>query len=188
MNNFQQLGAGLDVGPLLHVLQRNPDLWNRRKWRTTYAGTPHVDVSDIWLRYSDENATADPANTSTVQMDTRPVWYPEWHQLPQARNLVFGLMSRVQAYELGRVLITKIPPGGRILPHSDATGAYTDQEDGARYHIVLHGLPGSLFRAGDETVNMQTGEVWWFNHLAEHEVVNNSADDRIHLLVDTRNA
>jgi hypothetical protein len=33
---------------------------------------------------------------------------------------------------------------------------------------------------------MRTGEVWWFNNAIEHEVVNNSADDRIHLIVDIR--
>lgn len=188
MKNFQLIAQNIDMTPLMHALQRNPDLWNKRKWRTTYEGTPHAQVSDIWIRYSDESATGDTHNVSAVTQDTRPIWYPEWHQLPQLRPLVFGVMQRVEAYELGRVLITRLPPGGRILPHSDAVGAYTDQEDGARYHVVLQGLPGSLYRAGDETVNMLTGQVWWFNHLAEHEVVNNSADDRIHLLIDTRNA
>lgn len=188
MKNFQQLAAGVDVGPLMHALQRQPDLWNRHTWRTKYAGTPHADVSDIWLRFADEKATADTNDLSKVVEDTRPVWYPEIHSLPQVRPIVFDLMRRVEAFELGRLLITKLPPGGRILRHSDATGAYTDQTDGARYHIVLQGMPGSLFHAGDETVCMRTGEVWWFNHLAEHAVENNSKDDRIHLLVDTRNA
>ena len=35
-------------------------------------------------------------------------------------------------------------------------------------------------------VNMLTGEIWWFNNQAEHEIINNSADDRIHLIVDIR--
>ncbi len=121
-------------------------------------------------------------------MDETYFWYPAWHTLPQLRPIIFGLMNRVSAYELGRVVITKLAPGGRILPHADTMGDYANDEDGARYHVILQGCPGSLFRAGDETVNMRTGEVWWFNHLAEHEVVNNSSDDRIHLLVDTKNA
>lgn len=188
MKNFQKIAAGVDVLPLLHAVQRAPDLWNQNKWRTTYKGTPHVDVDDIWIRYAPPQATGDTNDVNPVVQDTHPVWYAAFNQLPQVRPLIFDLMRRVEAYELGRVLITKIKPGGQILPHSDAVGAYTDQEDGGRYHIVLQGLPGSLFNAGDETVCMQTGEVWWFNHLAVHSVVNNSADDRIHLLVDTRNA
>jgi len=55
-----------------------------------------------------------------------------------------------------------------------------------RYHIVLKSSPGTIFRCGDEQVYMAMGEVWWFNNLIEHEVLNNSIDDRIHLVVDIR--
>lgn len=188
MKNFQKIASGVDVLPLLHAVQRRPDLWDMHKWRTTYEGTPHADISDIWLRYSNTEATANREDLNPVIQDTRPVWYSVYNELPQVRPLVFDLMRRVEAYELGRVLITKLVPGGRILRHSDAVGAYTDREDGARYHMVLQGLPGSLFHCGDETVCMQTGEVWWFNHLAEHAVENNSTDERIHLLIDVRTA
>ena len=30
------------------------------------------------------------------------------------------------------------------------------------------------------------GEVWWFDNARTHEVVNNSAGDRIHMIVDIR--
>jgi aspartyl/asparaginyl beta-hydroxylase (cupin superfamily) len=33
---------------------------------------------------------------------------------------------------------------------------------------------------------MAAGEVWWFDNTVEHEVVNNSADDRIVLICDIR--
>jgi hypothetical protein len=55
-----------------------------------------------------------------------------------------------------------------------------------RFHVVLQGLPGSLYHCGDEVVQMRTGTVWWFQHREVHSVENNSADDRIHLLVDFR--
>lgn len=188
MKNFQCIAVNVDVMPLLHAVQRRPELWNQHQWRTTYKGTPHVNVSDIWLRYSSPDMTTDIENTVPVTNDTAPVWFPAFKELPQCRPIIFDLMRRLEAYELGRVLITKIPPGGRILPHKDATGAYTDTQDGSRYHIVLQGNPGSLFHCGDEQVCMRTGEVWHFNHLEEHAVTNNSDDDRIHLLVDVRTA
>ena len=55
-----------------------------------------------------------------------------------------------------------------------------------RFHVVLQGLPGSLYRCGDEEVQMLSGQVWWFQHREIHEVLNNSADARLHLLVDMR--
>ncbi|MEL6920992.1 MAG: aspartyl/asparaginyl beta-hydroxylase domain-containing protein [Pseudomonadota bacterium] len=39
-------------------------------------------------------------------------------------------------------------------------------------------------RAGDEEVRMKTGELWWFDNKAEHEAMNDSETDRIHLIFD----
>jgi hypothetical protein len=186
MRNFLRLGIGIEVMPLLHGLARQPELWGEHRWRTTYANTPHGEVEDIWLRYSAPSLTADPKELGGVQNDSGPVWYPAMSRLPQAKPLILNLMRAVEAYELGRVVITKLAPGCRILPHADVDGDYVNDPSRARYHIVLQGLPGSLFRCGDETVCMQTGEVWLFDALTEHEVYNNSTEDRIHLIVDCR--
>lgn len=186
MRFFQKIAEGVDTTPLLHTLQRKPELWNAHRFRTTFTNTPHGQVDDIMLRYAAPDRLTDPDNTQPVYDEQACVFYPAWQELPQVRPIVLDLMRRVSAYELSRVLITRLHPGARILPHADKGGAYTDAPDVARYHICLQGLPGSLYRTGDEVVNMRTGEVWWFNALVEHEVQNNSADDRIHLLVDVR--
>jgi hypothetical protein len=33
---------------------------------------------------------------------------------------------------------------------------------------------------------MPKGTIWWFDNEKEHEVINNSANDRIHMVVDIR--
>jgi hypothetical protein len=103
--------------------------------------------------------------------------------IPAARGLIFALMQRVEGERLGRVMINKLRAGGKIFPHADspAHAAYWD-----RYHFVLQSGPGCNFRCGDETTNLQAGNVYWFNHALEHEVVNNSSLDRIHMIVDIR--
>lgn len=92
-------------------------------------------------------------------------------------------MAFVNGERLGRCIINKIKSGGVIYPHCDGEehASYWD-----RFHIVLSSSAGCNFRCGDETVHMNQGEVWWFNNKIEHEVVNNSADDRIHLVIDIR--
>jgi hypothetical protein len=35
---------------------------------------------------------------------------------------------------------------------------------------------------------MAPGEVWWFDNSKMHEVINNSADDRLTMIVDIRSA
>lgn len=183
MRNFHKLAEGVQVVQLHHAIIRQPELWNQNTFRTTFPNTPHVDVDDIWLRFSNA-AKCD--TVGNVIGDDKPIWHPAAYKLPQIKPIILALMNDVGAYELGRVLITRVRPGGRILRHADKDGAYVQEADRARYHIVIQGLPGSLYMTGNETVCMRTGEVWWFNAHEEHEVANNSTDDRIHLLVDVR--
>ena len=178
MKNFLKVADGIDVLPLLMALKSHPELWDQNTLRTTHPGTPHTEVSDIWLRFNDLTQ-----GVGAVPDEHESVNYPAFKALPQARPLIFGLMARIEGERLGRCLITKLPPGGRIEPHEDggSHAAYFE-----RFHIVLQSLPGNAFRCGDETIGMRAGEVWWFDNAVEHEVINNSADDRIHLIVDIR--
>lgn len=186
MRNFQLIAGNVDVVPLVMALHAQPRLWNRDTFRTTYTGTPHGEADDILLRFSSPDKTADPDHLISVQEDADPIFYQAWRELPQVRPIVFDLMRRIEAVSLGRVIITRLRPGGRIQPHVDVDGAYVAREDGVRFHVVLQGLPGSLYHCGDETVCMRSGEVWWFQHREAHSVENNSADERLHLLVDFR--
>jgi len=184
MRNFHKIASGVDVIPLLHAVQRQPELWNANRFRTTFPNTPHVDVDDIILRFSD---TEKCPTTGHVIGDENLVWHPSAAKLlPYAKPIILDLMRRIEAYALDRLLITRLRPGGRILPHADKEGEYVQHSDRARYHVVLQGLPGSLYTTGNETVCMQTGDVWWFHPHEIHSVQNNSSDDRIHLLVDVR--
>jgi len=183
MRYFQRIATGVDVLPLCHALARKHHLFNQHRLRTTFPNTPHAEVDDMVLRYSDPEQCP---TAGTVMGAVQNVWYPAWKELPEARPIISALMHRVGGYELGRVLVSKIRPGKRVLPHADDEGEYVHLGDIARYHIVLQGLPGALFRTGDEVVSMRTGEVWWFDAHAVHEIVNNSQDDRIHLIADVR--
>lgn len=183
MRNFYRLAQNVDVIPLMTRLARSEELWNQHRFRTTFENTPHGEVDDILLRFSDPSIAKD-GDTQAVMADTKAVWLPPSVLLPEVQSIVLDLMRRVNAYALDRLILTRLKTGGRILPHADNQGEYVHDRDRARFHVVLQGLPGSLYRTGDETVQMLTGEVWWFNALVEHEVQNNSVDDRVHLLVD----
>lgn len=178
MRNFFKLAENIHVGPLLHDVQTNYALWSTQTLRQTFERSPHADVEDIWLRF---NAAA---SLETCGDDLECVDYPAFAALPSARPLVFNLMRHVEADRLGRVMITKLAPGKTIARHRDVLGEYALYY--TRYHVVLQGLPGALFHCGDETVTMQTGEAYWFNAHKDHEVVNNSSDDRVHLIIDLR--
>lgn len=180
MRNFCKIFEGLDVVPLLNALAVKPYLWNANSLRTTFPGSPHADCDDIWLFFNDV-----PEDPAAVVDDIAVRPYPAWQELPQARHLVFDLMRRVEGVQLGRVLITRLPPGKSIPAHADS-GAPADYYQ--RYQIALQCLPGCNFNIGDESVNFRMGEAWWIDNAITHEVVNNSADDRLALVVDVRTA
>ena len=184
MRSFQMVARGIDVAPFHNELMRHGDLWNADTFRTTYENTPHIDVDDIILRYSDPDLTRQ--GPDAVQNDNGAVWYPAAHKLLAVKPLVLNLMFYLGSYELSRLVVSRVPPGGKILRHADDVGRYVHLGDIARYHIVIQGLPGSMFMCGDEAVSMLTGEIWWFDAHSEHEIINNSADDRIHLMADLR--
>lgn len=183
MRYFEKIAETVDVLPLLHATTRQADLWNANTLRTAHPCTAHAEADDIWLRFNDLTDYEESGDSALVTDGLDSIDYPAYQALPQARVIIFDLMRRVEGERLGRVLITRLKPGGRITPHADE-GKNAEYYD--RYQVVLHGLPGSLFKAGDEQVSMATGTVWWFDNAQTHEIINNSADDRVHMIVDIR--
>lgn len=173
MRYFHKIAEGVVVLPIFHTLMRNPQLWDQDTTRTTFEGTPHDEVNDVLLRFG-------PPDGNDLEATDRPAM----KLLPEVKKLALDVMRMVGGSRLGRIVVTKLEPGSKIAPHADTMGAYSKYY--TRYHIVLQGLPGSMFGCGDETVNMLTGEIWWFDASAEHYLINNSKDDRVHLLVDVR--
>lgn len=183
MKHLQKIASGVDVLPLLLAVKQHPELWDQFTPRKIAPESPHTAMQDIWVRYNDIRNFAD-GDLSRFNDPHYPVWYPAYDALPQIRPIIFGLMARVEAVQLGGVLITKIPPGGRIESHVDR-GWHVEHYN-TKLYVVLQSNPQCLNRVEDEVVSMQAGEVWYFDNTREHEVVNNGDDDRITLIVCTR--
>lgn len=180
MTHFIQLASGVDVVPLLLELNRAPHLWDQNRTRREYPGTPHADMRDIWVRFRPEREIT---GLQSHREEYRCEFWPAWRELPALRPLVFGLMALVQAVELGSVLITKLPPGGAILPHSDA-GCWAPEFYNCKAHATIAGQ--SLSWCENESVVMGAGDVWMFNNLLMHSVENHGVCDRIVCIVSMR--
>lgn len=178
MHQFHRLMTSLPVGALLDALAAQPSLWDEITVRQAAPGSPHHDTECIWLR-GPRDITLD-----TVFNELRAVDYPSMHELAQAvYPLVAPVLREIGSTQLGRVLIVKLKPGGVIDPHED-TGRYAKAY--SRFHLVLTSAPGNTFTCDNQTVHMQPGELWWFNHRGEHSVRNDSDTDRIHLIFDAQ--
>jgi hypothetical protein len=186
MNHFQVLASGVDVLPLLLAIKRRPELWKEDTYLRDYPQGPFGEIESIMLRFPPRSVheTEAALKESQVHVDQHEnVDYPAYKLLTEARPLVMNLMTRVGGERLGRVMINKIAPGGRIYPHAD-TPAHCDYY--TRFHLVLWGKPGAVIRCADERLDMQTGDCFWFNNALEHEVINNSAEERISMVIDIR--
>lgn len=182
MRNFHLLAQGLNVNPLAFALQQQPELWNQVPVRTTFIGTPVAACDDILLRFQRLSPTL--PTPGAASMDPNEcLWYPPSSVLPQARPLIFELMRLVEGERLGRVIITRLPPGGHILPHNDAEGNINYYDF---YHLLLAGSAQTSFRCGAETVWMRPGEAWWFRNHEEHELLNEGGEDRLSLIISVQ--
>src|SRR5580693_3701904 len=132
MRYFYKLTEGIQVLPMMAALARQSELWNADNCRREFENTPHAATEDVLLRFGSKDGDGLEA------MDTAAM-----PKLPGAREQVLNIMRLVNGVRLGRVIVTRLEPGKKILPHRDTEGAYAKYY--TRYHLVLQGLPGSLF-------------------------------------------
>lgn len=175
MRHFNRVHEGLDVAPILAELDAAGDLWNAHRERKDAEGSPHAAMDDIWLRWLPDGASA----------GDRVAFYPAWRRLPALHGVVWSLMAMARGVELGGLLITRIPAGGVILPHSDAGGWHADLFD-TKFYVVLRGGARCVNVFPDGEVNMRPGEIWQFNNRVLHSVENHDAGERISLIVSVR--
>ena len=190
MRNFLKVAEGVQTRALLNAIYRQSDLWKADDFLRRFPQGPFGETDTIYLRFQ-EHVQVENDEELRLYTENRLAghdlhecpWRDEINALPEARAHIMALMAATGATRLGRCMINRIVPGGRIFPHADTKwhAGYWD-----RYHLVLQSAPGNTFRCGDETVWMREGEIWWFQNAFEHEVINNSADDRIHLVMDLR--
>jgi hypothetical protein len=182
MRHFHLITTGIDVLPLAMALKLQPELWNQHNQRKEFENTSHKGTSDIWVRYNDPKNLALGYDQYTSEHDS--VWHPAYYQLPQLRPIIFSLMARMEAVRLGGVLITKIPAGGRVLPHADK--GWHPEYYNVKLYVPIEANPRCVNRCEDEKVAMAPGDCWYFNNLVEHEVVNDGLEDRITLIICMR--
>ncbi len=181
MRHFRLIAQNIDVLPLLLDLYRQPALWNEHPARTNHEG-PFTGTDDVWLRFRDPAALVSRENYAE---EFRCQWYPAWHALPHVRPIVFGLMARCEATELGGVMITRVPSGQQVKPHRDLDRWHAAFFN-LKVYIPLMTNPAVVSTCGDEVCVMAPGAAWAFPNDELHSTVNDGDCDRITLITCLR--
>lgn len=182
MKHFIQLG-NVDVLPLLLQLDRNPQLWDANDTRTSHVGSPHSDVSDIWLRWRKAEELTSPASYNEPFINFQ--WYDAMNLLPAVRPILMDIMARVGGTALGGALITKIPSGKAVKPHSDSASWHANFFN-LKVYTVIKSNPNAVNWCAGESLVMAPGTVWSFDNTKPHSVYNEGDDDRITMMVAVR--
>ncbi len=184
MTAFLKLQSDVDVTPLSALLDAHPELWDQQSRRKTAPGTPHAEMSDIWVRYNDDARARETGDWSGFNDRHVPVWYPAWDVLrPALEPLLHDMMARSCAWMLGGVLITRIRPGCVIEAHTDE-GWHVDYYD--KLYLSVRSARGACFWSGDERITPAPGDLYRFDNRAEHGVFNDGEQERITLIVCVR--
>jgi hypothetical protein len=182
MQHFTHIGK-VDVLPLRLQLDQHPELWNQHTGRTAHEGSAHTEVSDVWLRWRPERDLVTPANYNEPFAELE--WYPAIHVLPAARSILMDIMQRVGGTALGGSLITRIPSGGAVKPHSDAMSWHANYYR-LKVYTTISSNPNAVNWCAGESVVMETGSVFSFDNLKEHSVFNEGGEDRITMMCAIR--
>lgn len=83
---------------------------------------------------------------------------------------------------LARSRLMRLAAGAEVSPHIDFNYHWYTR---VRIHIPIVTNPQVIFHCGDQQRHMQAGECWIFDSWREHRVVNDSDQDRVHLVIDT---
>ena len=176
MKPVNKLKISFDVQEIKEYLE-GCKLFGEYTQRSDGEGSPHKDMTDIWVRYKDPKPHIESGEWSGFMDCHESVWLKD---IPAIKDLCSGLMGFLDGEALGGVLITKLPPNGQILPHVDQ-GWHAAEYD--KYYVPLKNEKGAQFHFDDCYIDPKEGEVYAFRNDKNHWVENNSTEDRIAMVV-----
>ena len=176
MKPINKLNISFDVSTLKKFLV-NCDLWDKYPQRRTAEASPHSEMTDIWVRYKNPDECIKTGDWSAFTKEHKSDWLED---IPNVKTIASRMMEFVGGDKLGGILITKLPAGGKIQPHTDA-GWHAEYYD--KYYIPIKNCKGAKFCFDNCEIDPDEGDVYAFRNDNNHWVKNDSSEDRIAMIV-----
>jgi len=180
---YRKLDLTVDAKPLKQALKRKEYLFGEYPYRGQGENSPHQQMKDIWVRYRDVQPHIESNDFTTFADEHESVWYPSYYELPESKEIISSIMTAVDGEVLGGVLITKLPAGGKIAPHTDS-GWHAQYYE--KYYVAIENHKGSVFGFEQGDIQPAEGDVYWFDNSFLHWVNNDSEGDRIAMIICIR--
>lgn len=176
MKPFSKIYSGIDVRAAQKELHDHKFLFGEFNARKE-SGPVHAQMDDIWLRYGDIHAMVESGDYSKIAEEHDAIWL---QYLPECKKICFEVMNLVNGERLGGVLITRILPGGKILPHSDS-GWHAEYY--SKVFIPIENEKGAVLGFESGNIDPKIGDAWMFDNSFTHWVVNDSDKERIAMII-----
>lgn len=161
---FIQLPISFDAAALAEEVSKISE----DAWRSHPDGIP--GNSALTLITTDGNPDSDEL---TGAMRPTP-WLEQCPYLVQVLDALGGTW--------GRSRLMRLSGQSEVTPHVDVNYYWRER---MRVHVPIVTTPSVRFQCGEGEVNMARGECWIFDTWRRHRVLNESNDERIHLVADT---
>lgn len=176
MKPYSKIHSGINIEAVQKEIKDNAHLFGEFNARKE-AGPIHAQMDDIWLRYGDIKTMIQSGDYSKIAEEHDAIWLQD---LPECKKLCFKVMNLVDGERLGGVLITRIAPGGRILPHSDS-GWHAEYY--SKVYVPIENQPGSVLGFDSGVINPELGDAWMFDNSFTHWVINCSDEERVAMVI-----
>jgi hypothetical protein len=164
----------LDVAPLAAAIAaQGEEAWNEHEHRQKDYEV-HRQTQSIVLLF------AELAHWPVIEVLRQPGW-------DRLAAVAVPIMDSIIArwYPPGgriiRAMVAKLPPGGRIDPHSDRHPSFAC---GHRIHAPIATNERVRFTIDGRPHHLQVGQVYEVNNKKTHSVINKGSTDRIHFIFD----
>ncbi len=180
--NFVRIGE-LDTTALIQKVLDLPERqWQGDAFRQQRYDV-HRDTQTIHLVFDPDFRHTHPTRLPALQLfeqELRPTLKmvaDHFDDSPKGRELfeTFGMGYFVRAN------LVRLKSGGNITEHTDNNFSLVHSH---RVHLPIITNTRVEFTVGDETANMNQGELYEINNRRMHSVINAGATDRVHLILD----
>jgi quercetin dioxygenase-like cupin family protein len=175
---FRKLDIKFNVNGLAEELNSS-GLFGKRPYRGM-PGSVHEQMKDIWVRYKDPVEHIESGDFSGMADPHESMWLED---IQSIKDIAYSLMRYLEGSSLGGVLVTKLPPGGEIYPHTD-DGWHASYYD--KYYIPVSNPSGAKFHFNNGSIDPEDGDVYAFRNDVTHWVTNNTNKNRIAMIICIR--
>ena len=169
--NFKYYGS-INVEPFLSAVDKiNPNDWDKYTFRQDLFPM-HSRTKTIPVLYD---------TNYDMGISKKSSFYTLFEDsINHASNVISKLTN--SDCKIIRFIITNLPANTTVDTHRDAAYSFKAYN---RVHIPIITNDKVLFTVDDETINMPVGEMYEINNGDKlHGVVNNSNQDRLHIILD----